>query len=36
MTPDSLSRERWSVLEPLLDAALELAPAKRSAFLDQA
>jgi serine/threonine-protein kinase len=32
----SISRERWSVLEPLLDAALELGPAKRAAFVDKA
>jgi eukaryotic-like serine/threonine-protein kinase len=32
----SISRERWSVLEPLLDAALELEPAKRAAFVDSA
>ena len=30
----SISRERWSVLEPLLDAALELDPADRAGFLD--
>ncbi|PYP65289.1 MAG: hypothetical protein DMD26_11455, partial [Gemmatimonadetes bacterium] len=30
----TLSRERWRVLEPLLDAALELAPGERTAFLD--
>lgn len=32
----SLSRERWQQLEPLLDAALEVEPARRSAFLDRA
>jgi eukaryotic-like serine/threonine-protein kinase len=32
----SITRERWSVLEPLLDAALELEPAKRAAFVDKA
>ena len=32
----SLSRERWQVLEPLLDAALELEPTQRTAFLDKA
>ncbi|HZI41304.1 MAG TPA: serine/threonine-protein kinase, partial [Gemmatimonadaceae bacterium] len=32
----SLSRERWQQLEPLLDAALELEPAMRPAFLDKA
>jgi TolB-like protein len=36
MTFGSLSRERWKVLEPLLDAALELEPARRSVFLDDA
>jgi TolB-like protein len=36
MTLDSMSRERWSVLEPLLDAALELAPPLRAEFLDDA
>ena len=35
-TLGSLSRERWDELEPLLDAALELDPAMRSAFLDEA
>ena len=30
----SISREHWSVLEPLLDAALELDPADRPGFLD--
>ena len=32
----SLSRERWRELEPLLDAALEVEPARRPAFLDRA
>ena len=32
----SLSRERWQQLEPLLDAALELEPGLRTAFLDDA
>ncbi|MEP7000395.1 MAG: serine/threonine-protein kinase, partial [bacterium] len=32
----SLSPERWSVLEPLLDAALELDPSLRAAFIDDA
>lgn len=32
----SISRDRWSVLEPLLDAALELEPSRRSAFVDGA
>jgi hypothetical protein len=32
----TLSRERWQLLEPLLDAALELEPGRRSAFLDDA
>jgi len=36
MSLGSLSRERWRVLEPLLDSALELEPSKRSAFLDSA
>jgi serine/threonine-protein kinase len=31
-----LSRERWTVVEPVLDAALELEPDERSAFLDNA
>jgi eukaryotic-like serine/threonine-protein kinase len=31
----SLSRERWNVIEPLLDAALELDPVRRTAFLDR-
>src|SRR5947209_2180583 len=30
------SRERWKVVEPLLDAALELDPNGRDGFLDQA
>ncbi|MGE5098970.1 MAG: protein kinase domain-containing protein, partial [Deltaproteobacteria bacterium] len=34
MTLGSLSRERWKMLEPLLDAALELESAVRSEFLD--
>jgi serine/threonine-protein kinase len=33
MTLGSVSRERWRVLEPLLDAALELEPAKRPSFI---
>ena len=33
MTP-SLSRQRWLAIEPLLDAALDLEPSARSAFLD--
>jgi TolB-like protein len=32
----TLSRERWQLLEPLLDAALELDPEKRPDFLDAA
>ena len=36
MTLGSLSRERWNLLEPLLDAALEVEPARRSVFLDEA
>jgi serine/threonine-protein kinase len=31
-----LSRERWRVLEPLLDAALELDPMRRPAYVDRA
>jgi eukaryotic-like serine/threonine-protein kinase len=36
MTLGSLSRERWNVLEPLLDEALELDAEHRSTFLDDA
>src|SRR5688572_1426128 len=36
MTFGSLSRQRWAVLEPLLDAALELAPNERPGFLEGA
>jgi len=36
MTLGSLSRERWNVLEPLLDEALELEAERRSGFLDEA
>jgi serine/threonine-protein kinase len=36
MTLGSLSHERWKLLEPLLDDALELEPERRSAFLDDA
>ena len=36
MTRGSLSRDRWKTLEPLLDAALELEPRQRAAFLDSA
>jgi serine/threonine-protein kinase len=36
MTLGSLSRERWNVLEPLLDEVLELDPENRAAFLDEA
>ena len=36
MSFGSLSRERWAVLEPLLDRALELDSARRSRFLDEA
>jgi len=32
----SMSRDRWRVLEPLLDAALELDPAERSSYLRDA
>ena len=34
MTLGSLSHERWKLLEPLLDEALELEQERRSAFLD--
>src|SRR5687768_16252520 len=34
--PDPVSRERWKALEPLLDAALDLEPADRAPFLDDA
>ena len=36
MSPSSLSRQRWLVVEPLLDAALDLEPSARSAFLNDA
>lgn len=36
MTFGALSRERWKVLEPLVDAALELDPDRRPAFLETA
>ncbi|MDF2775904.1 MAG: protein kinase, partial [Geminicoccaceae bacterium] len=36
MTAGPVSRQRWAVLEPLLDAALELEPTERAAFLDHA
>ena len=36
MTAGPVSRRRWAVLEPLLDAALELEPTERAAFLDHA
>ena len=36
MTLGSLSRERWNMLEPLLDEALELDAEHRSTFLDEA
>jgi len=36
MTLGSLSHERWKLLEPLLDDALEVDPERRSAFLDDA
>ena len=35
-TLGALSRDRWRVLEPLLDAALELEPARRAAYVDRA
>ena len=34
MTLGSLSHDRWKLLEPLLDDALELEEERRSAFLD--
>lgn len=34
-TPSFPSRERWEVLEPLLDAALALPEKRRAAFLDE-
>ena len=34
MTLGSLSHDRWKLLEPLLDDALEMEEARRSAFLD--
>ena len=34
-TPRRMTRERWSKLEPLIDAALDLAPDRRSAFYDE-
>jgi len=36
MTFGPLSRARWAVVEPLLDAALELEPTERPAYLDGA
>ena len=36
MTVGLISRERWSALEPLLDVALDLEPAARTAFFDHA
>ena len=30
-----MTRERWALLEPLVDAALDLAPDQRSAFYDE-
>ena len=32
----SISSERWAVLEPLIDAALDLPPEKREAYFDRA
>ena len=29
-----IDRERWNVLEPLLDEALDLTPAERATWLD--
>lgn len=34
-TPRRVTRERWSRLEPLIDAALDLAPERRPAFYDE-
>ena len=34
-SPRRMTRERWSALEPLIDAALDLTPDRRSAFYDQ-
>lgn len=36
MTVGFISRKRWNLLEPLLDVALDLEPAARTAFFDQA
>ena len=36
MSRASLSRERWDVVEPILDAALELDHGERATFLDKA
>ena len=32
--PEWMTPERWSRLEPLVDAALDLAPERRAAFYD--
>src|SRR4030095_2627742 len=34
-SPRRMTRERWSLLEPLIDAALDLAPDRRPAFYDE-
>jgi len=34
-TPRRMTRERWSVLEPFVDAALDLAPDRRPAYYDE-
>ncbi len=31
--PDSITRERWRTIQPLLDGALEVGPARRAAWL---
>ena len=35
VTPRRMTRERWSLLEPLVDAALDLAPDRRPAFYNE-
>ena len=35
VTPRRMMPERWSLLEPLIDAALDLAPDRRPAFYDE-
>ena len=36
MSRAPLSREQWSVLDPLLDAALEICPDEREEWVDRA